>query len=64
MEQRENAALAEASANARTVRYLAADGRQTLEDVLRGLRSEPGSIIPVRTDGEWFRSSIGTGPDA
>jgi two-component system, OmpR family, sensor histidine kinase MtrB len=64
LEQRENAALAEASANARTVRDLAVSGRQNLDEILRGLRSEPGSIILVRSGGEWFSSSIGTGPDA
>ncbi len=64
LEQRENAALAEASANARTVRDLAVAGRQSLDEILRGLRSEPGSIILVRSDGDWYSSSIGTGPDA
>lgn len=64
LEQRENAALAEASANARTVRDLAVAGRQTLDEILRGLRSEPGSIILVRSGDDWFSSSIGTGPDA
>lgn len=64
LEQRENAALAEASANARTVRDLAVARLQSLDEILRGLRSEPGSIILVRSDGDWFSSSIGTGPDA
>lgn len=64
LEQRESAALAEASANARTVRDLAVAGRQSLDEILRGLRSEPGTIILVRSDGDWFSSSIGTGPDA
>ena len=64
LDQRESAALAEASANARTVRDLAMSGGQTLDEILRGLRSEPGSVILVRSEGEWFGSSIGIGPDA
>lgn len=64
LDQRETAALAEAAANARTVRDLALTAREATAEILRGLRSEPGSIILVRDGQDWFTSSIGTGPDA
>lgn len=64
LDQRDEAALREAGANARTVRDIVRTTPTPIDEVLRGLRSEPGSVILIRSGEAWFSSSIGTGPDS
>jgi two-component system, OmpR family, sensor histidine kinase MtrB len=63
LDQRDEAALREATANARTVREVVRAASTSFDELLRSLRSEQGSVILIRSSDAWFTSSIGLGPD-
>jgi hypothetical protein len=62
--QRDAVVQREAFANARVVSSLLPVQEGDPTAVLGSLRSEPGSIVLVRSDGEWLSSSIGVGPES
>jgi signal transduction histidine kinase len=64
LDQRDETALRLATSNARTVRDVVRTTPTPIEEVIRSLRSEPGTVILVRSGDAWFSSSLGAGPDS